>query len=207
MPFPSFNLPKKPKPADTAVKKKPVAVDAPIINPEADRILGRMSIQTIIAPFIGLIVLTFVMPVFNQKGTLIFKYHQIIDIASALVILSAWYGLNGRLFATRLEIGRDLVAKREFRQAAVCLQPFESFGQRFLDRTGEAHYLLAQAYAGSNNKAKAEQCKAFVLKYRPGPWAAKLGGSAGPGGRSKSEATDATGPRPKPSKSKPKRRF
>jgi len=206
MPFPSFNLPKKPKAADPAAKKT-VALDAPIINPEADQILGRMSIQTIIAPFIGLIVLTFVMPVFNQKGTLIFKYHQVIDIASALVILSIWYGLNGRLFATRLSIGRDLVAKREFRQAAVCLQPFESFGQRFLDRTGEAHYLLAQAYAGSNNKTKSEKCKAFVLKHRPGPWAAKLGGSAAPAGRAKSEPTVAAGPRPRPSKSKPKRRF
>ena len=207
MPFPSFNLPKKPKAVDPPAKKKAVALDAPIINPEADRILGRMSIQTIIAPFIGLIVLTFVMPVFNQKGTLIFKYHQVIDIASALVILSIWYGLNGRLFATRLSIGRDLVAKREFRQAAVCLQPFESFGQRFLDRTGEAHYLLAQAYAGSNNKAKAEKCKAFVLKYRPGPWAAKLGGAPITAGRAKPDATVAAGPRPRPSKSKPKRRF
>lgn len=207
MPFPSFNLPKKPKADAAAAAKKKAAADAPIINPEADRILGRLSIQTMVAVVAGLMILTVVMPSFNIKGTLIWKYHVAIDYASAALIVGVLYGMNGRLFAKRLEIGRDLIAKREFRQAAVCLQPFEAFGQRFLDRTGEAHFLLAQAYAGSNNKVKAEQCKTFVIKHRPGPWAAKLGGSAGSTSRVKQEATTTSTAKPKPSKSKPKRRF
>jgi len=206
MPFPSFDSPKKPKAADTSARK-PVALDAPIINPEADRILGRATLQALFVTG-GLLIVAMLAGAFvSQPGTPLFKYHKPIAYLTVLPVLLAWYGLNGRLYAKRLEIGRDLVGKREFRQAAVCLQPFESFGQRFLDRTGEAHYLLAQAYAGSNQKAKAEKCKTFVLKYRPGPWAAKLGGSPAVAARAKAETTVAAGPRPRPSKSKPKRRF
>ena len=204
MPFPFLNSAKK---TDAApVKKKPVD-DGPIINPEADKILGRMTVQTFVFTMTALILLTVVMPFFNQPPTAhhpastVWKYHQIIDFGSAALIIAVLYTMNGRLFATRLSIGRDLVAKREFRQAAVCLQPFEAFGQRWLDRSGEAHYLLAQAYAGSNNKVKAEECKTFVIKHRPGPWAAKLGGNPG-------KVDPSTLPaRPKPTKGKPRRRF
>src|SRR3569833_4334166 len=66
MPFPFLNSAKK---TDAApVKKKPVD-DGPIINPEADKILGRMTVQTFVFTMTALILLTVVMPFYNQPPT------------------------------------------------------------------------------------------------------------------------------------------
>jgi hypothetical protein len=145
----------------------------------------------------------------NVPNSPLFRFHKIVDYGSSAIVLTAFYGLLGKLFSKRLEIGRDLVARREWEQAVTTLQPFDTGGQRFLDRTGEPHYLLAQAYAGVKKNDEAAKCRQFVLKYRRGPWAVKLGGQPAP--QRTSRAADVVAPeptsRPRPSKSKPKRRF
>jgi hypothetical protein len=218
MPFLNISSPKKPKPTDSTQKsvdaikktaaKPPSPNDAPIINPEADSILGRLTLQTMFVTFLVMILMMGIGIFGSRPGTAIFKYHRLIAIVTTLPILAVWYGLTGKLYSKRLEIGRDLLQKREFKQAIVCLEPFNAFGQRMLDRTGEAHYLLAQAYAGAGRKSDAEKCRKFVLDHRPGPWAEKLGGKPAPVKRTSpaaQEAIDAA--KPKPPKSKPKRRF
>lgn len=218
MPFPNFSSPKKPKPgSDTeksidSIKKtaaKPAAAsDAPIINPEADSILGRLTLQTMFFTFLMMVAMMAIGIYGSRPGTFIFKYHRPIALITTLPILIVWYGMTGKLYAKRLEIGRDLVGKREFKQAIVCLEPFTAFGQRMLDRTGEAHYLLSLAYAGAHRKADADKCRDFVLKHRPGPWSAKLGGKpAAPKRTAASTTADIDAAKPKPPKTKPKRRF
>jgi hypothetical protein len=202
---PITSSPKKPKQSNST-PQKPTRSDAPIINEEADRILGRMTLQTLFIPFLGLVLMTVLGVWVSQPHTPQFKYHQAVAYVSSLVVLIIWYWLNGRLYAKRLEIGRDLVAKREWKQAVVCLEPFNAFGGRRLDGTGEAHYLLMQAYNGVGNKPAADKCRQFVLKYRPGPWSAKLGGKSAPAARS-GVAETVEQAKPRPPKSKPKRRF
>ena len=79
-----------------------------------------------------------------------------------------------RLFAARLRLGRDLVQRRQWAAAIAALDPFAGPSQRFLDGTGEAHYLLARAYAGAGDAAKAARAREFLRRHRPGPWAKKL---------------------------------
>ena len=85
-----------------------------------------------------------------------------------------------------------------------------------MDRSGEAHYLLAQAYLGTGDKARAEAAREFV-RHRKGVWAEKL--LPGKPVLNRGASTKATGKgagvyaapgqenRPRPPKGKPKRRF
>jgi len=210
MPAPIASGPKKPHHADKTDngKPKPKSNNGPIINPEADSILGRLTLLAFVPLLVGMASPLLLLFVNNPHGPL-FKYHQPIDIGSMVVILTWWYAATGVLFSKRLDIGRELMEKREYKQAVACLEPFNSFGQHFLDRSGEAHYLLAQAYQNSGNKQAAEKCRQFVLTSRPGPWAAKLGGKSttarAPQSSKPTDTADAA--KPRPSKSKPKRRF
>jgi hypothetical protein len=174
----------------------------PVINEEADKIIGRLAMITGVGSIILLTVVFVLGSIASMPGTRWFKYHQPLDVISVLIFLIPFYYGIGRLYTARLEIGRDLVAKREWKQAIAALEPYDTFGARRLDRYGEAHYLLSQAHAGLKNGDKAESCRQFVLRYRPGPWADKLGGAP-----RVSKASDPDEKRPSPPKSKPKRRF
>ncbi len=89
---------------------------------------------------------------------------------SILIVLIPFYAGVYRLFTARLEIGRERVQARAWSEAVAALEPFDLATQRFLDRSGEAHYLLAQAYAGVGDKARAEKARVFVRR-RKGVWA------------------------------------
>ncbi len=91
--------------------------------------------------------------------------------------------------------------------------------QRFLDGSGEAHFLLAQAYLGIGDKQKAEAARAFVRRKKS-VWAEKLAPgrvqiTAGKNRAEKTRAAKGAGVyaapeqenRPRPAKGKPKRRF
>ncbi|MGO8671792.1 MAG: hypothetical protein ACLQVD_10555 [Capsulimonadaceae bacterium] len=160
-----------PPPEPKKPPKKPAAT-GPVINAEADKRLGRMVTQMMVTMLILLLAETLLMPVLSLR---FMKYHKAIAYGSMFVVLVPFYWQAIRLFAARLEIGRDLVNKREWKQAIAALEPFNSFGQRWLDRSGEAHYLLSVAYTSLKNGKKAEQTRQFVLKHRPGPWSEKLG--------------------------------
>src|SRR3569833_1226538 len=66
MPFPFRNSAKK---TDSAPVKKKPGDDGPIINPEADKILGRMTVQTYNKTKTTHNKQTVVMPFFNQPPT------------------------------------------------------------------------------------------------------------------------------------------
>jgi len=149
--------------------------DAPIINPEADRILGRMSIQAIVVTIVLVTFVTMFVPLANDpQAKSIFPYHRLIDALSVAVVIVPFFLLTNRVYAGRLRIGRDLEARGEHRQAIAALEPFNYWHQRFLDSTGEAHFLLAKAYDGIGQKDKAKKCRDYVLRSRRGPWADAL---------------------------------
>lgn len=183
--------------------------DAPIINDQADRMLGRIIIRYGLLSLALLTLVSLVMiPVNAPFGELYRAQHVravfrilMLDFLSTLVVLLPFFlGIN-RLFATRLRLGRDLTAQRRWREAVAALDPFAGPTQRFLDRTGEAHALLAQAYVGVGDTQKAEATRAFVLRHRPGVWADQA--------RTARPAVPASGQekRPRPSNGKRRRRF
>jgi hypothetical protein len=197
-------------------------LSTPVINDEADRVLGRIITRYGAATFALLILATFGMSVVNLDvpANHLYKYHKPLDLLSILVVLIPFFiGMN-RLFAARLKMGREFVAARRWREAVAALDPFAGRGQRFLDGSGEAHYLLAQAYAGVGQTAKAEAIRAFVLKHRAGIWADKIKSAPPQAGtrprrRADSKAAAIAVPRdpngqdkrPRSANRKPRRRF
>ena len=192
-----------------------------VINREADRRLGRIAITYGLIVFALLVVTTLLLSFANagtQPKTLGDLIHNPklagLNFLSILVVIVPFYFGIHRLFAARLEIGRERVGARAWREAVAALEPFTAPMQRFLDGSGEAHYLLAQAYTGLGDKVKAESARAFVRRKK-GVWAEKLTPSrvqisAGKARTAKGSGVHAAPEqesRPRPSKGKPKRRF
>ena len=195
-----------------------------IINPEADRRLGRIALSYGAVVFALLVLTTFAVPYADYKYHLPVVPKAILNGLSLLVVLVPFYFGIYKLFQARLEIGRERVAARAWTEAVAALEPFSAPMQRFLDASGEAHYLLGQAYAGAGDKVRAEKARAFVRRKKDSPWAEKLQPGRGPGiSRTKTnagsksnakvyEAGDAGGAggqekRPPAPKTKPRRRF
>ena len=189
-----------------------------VINPEADRRLGRIALTYGLLVFALLVLTTFLLSYANaasQPKTLTDLIHSpklaALNLFSILVVLVPFYFGIHRLFAVRLEIGRERVAARAWTEAVAALEPFAVPMQRFLDGSGEAHFLLAQAYTGLGEKAKAEAARAFVRRKK-GVWAEKLTpGKVQITGQKGKGAGVYAAPRqenrPRPPKGKPKRRF
>lgn len=191
-----------------------------VINPEADRRLGRIAITYGLIVFALLVVTTLLLSFANagtQPKTLGDLVHNpklaVLNLLSILVVIVPFYFGIHRLFAARLEIGRERVRARAWREAVAALEPFASSMHRFLDGSGEAHYLLVQAYTGMGEKGKAESARAFVRRKK-GVWADKLAPVRGQITASKNRAAKGAGvhaapeqERPHPPKGKPKRRF
>ena len=185
----------------------PVPTNA-IINPDADHILRRIALRYGILVLILLVAETFLLSYLNlllHAVNLQGPRRFVLDVlngASILIVLVPFYAGIYRLFTARLEIGRERIAARAWSEAVAALEPFAAPTQRFLDRSGEAHFLLAQAYMGMGDKVKAEAARAFVRR-RKGVWAEKLGTGKGAGVYSAPGQEN----RPRPPKSKPRRRF
>jgi hypothetical protein len=189
-----------------------------VINPEADRRLGRIALTYGLIVFALLVLTTILLSVVNagsQPKTLGDLIHSpklaVLNLLSILVVIVPFYFGIHRLFIARLEIGRERVGARAWREAVAALEPFAAPMQRFLDSSGEAHFLLAQAYAALGEKGKAESARAFVRR-RKGVWAEKLtpGKVQITGQKGKGAgvyAVPGQENRPRPSKGKPKRRF
>ncbi len=158
-------------------------LNTPVITEDADRRLGRIIVRHGLLTFGLLVVATVGMAFVNIPGTRLFPARRFLDTLSILIVLIPFFVGMNRLFAARLSLGRDFVARRQWREAVAALDPFAGRGQRFLDTTGEAHYLLAQAYLGSGEPAKAEAARAFVQRYRRGPWAEKAAARPAPAPR------------------------
>jgi hypothetical protein len=112
----------------------------------------------------------------NTPGNKYFGARHVLDSISVLLFMIPFYVGMHFLFKERLRFGREYVASQNWKAAVAALEPFDSPTQKFLDGTGEAHYLLALAYGGAGQKVKAEKIKTFVQKHRKGVWADKLKG-------------------------------
>ena len=176
----------------------------PVINDAADRTLGRIILRFGALTFALLIVATIGMAFVNLDvpQNHLFRYHKPLDLVSILIVLIPFFFGMNRLFAARLKLGREFVSQRRWREAIAALDPFAGRGQRFLDSSGEAHYLLGQAYAGIGQTARADAARAFVREHRSGPWADKL--KAAP---PKPVPSARQEKRPRPANGKPRRRF
>ncbi len=190
-----------------------------VINPEADRRLGRIALSFGVVVFALLVLTTFAVPYADTKYHLPVVPKAILNGLSLLVVLVPFYFGIYKLFQARLEIGRERVQARVWTEAVAALEPFSAPTQRFLDASGEAHYLLGQAYAGAGDKVRAEKVRAFVRRKTGSPWAEKLQPGRGPGlSRSGTKASanakaydappgEGQEKRPSPPKTKPRRRF
>ena len=193
------------------------------INPEADRTLRNIFFRYGALTLVLLVAETFLSSYVNalmQSG----RQHggrktalEVLNGASILIVLVPFYWGVYRIFAARLSIGRERVQARAWREAVAALEPFSLGLQRFvMDQSGEAHYWLAQAYAGMGDKARAEAARQFVRRRR-GVWAEKLlpgkpvlnRGTSGKATGKGAGVYAAPGQenRPRPPKGKPKRRF
>ena len=189
-----------------------------VVNPEADRRLGRLALGYGAVVFVLLILSTFAVPYADAYFHLPVVPKALLNGLSLLAVLVPFYFGIYKLFQARLEIGRERVQARAYTEAVAALEPFTAPMQRFLDHTGEAHYLLGQAYAGLGDKVRAERAKAFVRRKAGSPWADKLQPGKAPGisrtsAKASANAKVYAGPadgqekRPMPPKTKPRRRF
>jgi len=183
-----------------------------IITPEADRILSRITLRYGLVVLILLVLTTFALSYANglyHPKTLVDLMQPklaFLNLISILVVLIPFYAGIYRLFAARLEIGREQAQARHWAAAVAALEPFDTPTQRFLDRSGEAHYWLAQAYTGLGDKSKADKARAFAQR-RKGVWGEKAGGKKHPVKSLAAPGTPGQENRPRPPKGKPKRRF
>jgi len=180
-----------------------------VSDPEAEKILNRISLRYFLLVFALLIADTLIFGYANALlrpktlGVLMKPLLILLNFASILVVLIPFYFGIYKLFAARLAIGRERVQRRSWNQAVAALEPFDNWTQRFLDHSGEAHFLLAQAYTSLGDKTKAEAARKFV-RSRKGVWADQVNGvkssvtTLGPEGQEN---------RPRPAKNKPRRRF
>lgn len=145
---------------------------APVINEAADRVLGRIIIRYGLATMALLVLMTVVMTLVNVlvPGPL----HRFLDMVGLLIVMLPFFAGMNKLFAARLALGRDLVEQKRWGEAVAALDPFAGPTQRFLDKTGEAHYLLSLAFQGIGDSARAESARVFVRRHRAGPWAERL---------------------------------
>ena len=187
-----------------------------VINAEADKRLGRIALSFGVLVFALLVLTTFAVPYADYKYHLPLVPKAILNGLSLLVVLVPFYFGIYKLFQARLEIGRERVQARAWMEAVAALESFSAPMQRFLDPSGEAHYLLGQAYAGAGDKVRAEKARAFVRRKTGSPWAEKLQPGKGPGiSRTTAKASakvsettlDGLEKRPAPPKTKPRRRF
>ena len=182
---------------------------APVISAEADRVLGRIILRYGAVTFALLVAASFGMAFVNLDvpQNPLFRWHKPLDMVSILIVLIPFFlGMN-KLFATRLRLGRDLVRRRQWAAAVAALDPFAGPSQRFLDATGEAHYMLALAYAGAGDAARAARAREFLRRHRPGPWADKLTATASPSPRTSISALKRQEKSRRPANIKGRRRF
>jgi len=180
-----------------------------VSDPQAEKILNRIAFRYGILVFALLIIDTLVSAYANALlrpktlGVLMTPSVILLNFASILVVLIPFYFGIYKLFSARLAIGRERVQSRSWNQAVAALEPFDTWTQRFLDSSGEAHFLLAQAYTGLGDKAKAEAARKFVRR-RKGVWADRVNGVKSAASTLGQEGQEI---RPRPSKNKPRRRF
>jgi len=98
-----------------------------------------------------------------------------LDVVSAAIIMFVFWAGISRINIALVGYGRGFYKKRQWDDVATVLSSFNQQGQHFLDRTGEAHYLLAEAYQHLGKPQTAQKARDYVVKFRPkSEWAERL---------------------------------
>ena len=160
--------------------QKPSGSVTPLITEEADRQIMRITmlywVIFFVVFFLVMIIMTAIDIMYaNEIRTHHAGYMRFLNLMSALILLLPIFLGTNKVFAARLQFGREFVEAKKWKEAAASLEAFAHFGQRFLDPTGEAHYLLAVALSHLDKQEGAERARSFVLKCRPSSsWAAQI---------------------------------
>ena len=164
-------------PAATTPQDQQRSAPAPAINEEADKALMRIFIRyAIIAGVVALVMMTLCGFVYARfpHNRLFAPTGPVYTLSMFLCFATFYFGQHKQA-SMRMEFARRYVAEQRWAEAAAALVSFASFGQRSLDRSGEAHYLLAQAYERLGKKREAANIRAWVVKHRAGSqWAQKI---------------------------------
>ena len=145
--------------------------EEPVINEAADRALGRIILRYGTVTLVLLLVVPFLMVNINLPTSQYFGDRRFFDTLSTLIVLAPFFAGTNKIFSTRLNLGRSLAGERKWDQVIASVEPFEKPTQRFMDRTGEAHYLLFVAYTELGRTDDAAEAKKFLTTHRHGEFA------------------------------------
>jgi tetratricopeptide (TPR) repeat protein len=146
-----------------------------LINAEADKVLGKIVIGHFIAFAVLLLATTYFMAYLNIPSSRFYSDRHFLDFLSILVVMTPFFLGTNKFFKTRLQYGRDYVEQKRWKEAVASLEAFNHIGQRFLDPSGEAHYLLSLALAKEGRQKDADKVKDYVLKSHPSsPWSERF---------------------------------
>jgi hypothetical protein len=147
----------------------------PLITKSADKALIRIMIASIGSSFVLLALFSVTVQFANQPRSFLFPVHRFLDVITTLLALLPFFiGIN-RMNAVRLQYARRFAEEGNWRGVYSSVESFSQLGQRWMDPTGEAHYLLSVAYERQGERAKAAKERTFVMKHRPNSdWAKKL---------------------------------
>ena len=182
-----------PKSADSGTSSKSASAapaakraPAPIISEEADRVIFKVQIRYAMVSFalavLGIVLLAIVGAKYPHS---VFTRHLMENRFLFIGVSFLWLipFLIGQIkqSALRLQFGRQYAEQQRWGTVVAALRSFTQFEQRPFDRTGEAHYLLAQAYDRLNRKDQAVKCRDWIRKRRPASeYAKRIGTGVSP---------------------------
>ncbi len=147
----------------------------PLISDEADRELSKILLIYGIPTLVLFVAAPIACGYFDIPHSPLFKLHRIVDFLSVFIAFIPFFLAVERMKAIRMKFGRRYIQSGEWKQAAAALEPYTHFGQRFIDSSGEAHYLASIAQDRLGKRAQAQRNRDFVLNHRKSSeWAAKL---------------------------------
>jgi hypothetical protein len=154
---------------------RPQKETEPLISPEADKTLWKIVIAYG-GSFVTLFLLAPLLVSYaNLTKSPLFPIHRFIDtLSTMLIMLPFFFGINA-MNKARMKFARQYAAEENWKAVYGSTETFSQFGQKWMDSSGEAHYLLAIALERLGHRPEATKARLFVTKYRPnGEWAAKL---------------------------------
>ncbi len=146
-----------------------------LISPEADRELLKLMIAYGGTLFVLLLLLQTAAVWINMPHSPLFPFRKVMDVAIVFVIMMPFFIGMRKMVDVRLKYARRYVAEEDWKAVFYSVEFFDHIGQKWMDSTGEAHYLLAVALERQGQRDAARKARLFVTKHRPsGEWAAKL---------------------------------
>jgi hypothetical protein len=89
-----------------------------------------------------------------------------LDLISAGIIMAIFWRGIAKINDLMLSYARSFIERKQWADAETVLTSFDQSGQHFLDGTGEAHYMLVQAYRMNGKPKASAKAREFVLKHR-----------------------------------------